>query len=89
MSITIDRAGRVVLPKAVRERFNLVAGTELDLTTDAEGVKLVARASQSALVMRRGVLVHHGPAPVALDIGEFIDKARALRAGDMTERPAL
>ena len=31
MRITIDRAGRVVVPKQFRDRFNLVAGTELEI----------------------------------------------------------
>lgn len=85
MIITIDRAGRVVLPKAVRERFHLVPGTELELTTEADGVRLAVRATQPALVTRQGVLVHHGPAPVALDIAAFINKTRESRSLDVVE----
>ncbi|MEN9840296.1 MAG: Antidote-toxin recognition MazE, bacterial antitoxin, partial [Verrucomicrobiota bacterium] len=33
MTITIDRAGRVVLPKSIRDRFHLTPGTEIELTT--------------------------------------------------------
>lgn len=31
MTITIGGAGRIVVPKRLRERFNLVAGTELEI----------------------------------------------------------
>lgn len=31
MSITIDRAGRIVVAKALRERFGLHPGTELEI----------------------------------------------------------
>jgi AbrB family looped-hinge helix DNA binding protein len=85
MTITIDRAGRVVLPKSVRERFHLVPGAELELTAEADGVKLAVRATQPALVTRRGVLIHHGPAPVALDIAAFINKTRESRSIDAAE----
>lgn len=89
MTITIDRAGRVVLPKSVRERFHLVPGAELELTTDADGVKLALRATQPSLVTRQGVLVHHGPEPVALDIAAFINKTRESRSLDVAEARPL
>ena len=36
MLVTIDRAGRIVVPKSLRERFNLVAGSELEI--DEKGI---------------------------------------------------
>jgi AbrB family looped-hinge helix DNA binding protein len=40
MAITIDRAGRVVIPQAVRRRLGLAAGTELDVEERDGGVLL-------------------------------------------------
>ena len=37
MRSTIDKAGRVVIPAAVRERAGLVPGTELNVTVDELG----------------------------------------------------
>lgn len=40
MMVTIDRAGRVVIPKEVRERFDLSANTELELTVQGDELLL-------------------------------------------------
>lgn len=40
MRSTIDKAGRVVIPSAVRERAGLSPGTELEVTVDDFGVRL-------------------------------------------------
>jgi len=41
--VTIDKAGRVVIPKALRERLDLVPGTELDLEVEGDAVRISAR----------------------------------------------
>lgn len=85
MIITIDQAGRVVLPKALRDRFHLVAGTEIDVRADADGIQLIVRGSQPSLVTRQGVLVHTAGngVPVDLDIAAFINQGRAQRSQDL------
>ena len=40
MITTIDGAGQVVVPRALRERFNLAAGTELEIVADFERFQL-------------------------------------------------
>jgi AbrB family looped-hinge helix DNA binding protein len=50
MKTTIDKAGRVVIPAAVRERLGLTAGTVLDLAVDETGVRLEAVAPGPRLV---------------------------------------
>jgi len=40
MRTTIDRAGRVVIPAAIRERAGLTAGAELEVTEDDLGIRL-------------------------------------------------
>jgi AbrB family looped-hinge helix DNA binding protein len=76
MIITIDSAARVELPKSARDRFHLIPGTELELTSEADGVRLAVRTNQSPLITKKGVLVHHRPAPVVLDIAEPINRTR-------------
>jgi AbrB family looped-hinge helix DNA binding protein len=80
MKITIDRAGRVVLPKSVRDRFHLVAGTELELQTDEEGVNLRVMNRGGSLIESGGILVHHGAEVVPVDVAEFIRREREARA---------
>jgi AbrB family looped-hinge helix DNA binding protein len=50
MRTSIDRAGRVVIPAAIRERAGLVAGAELEVTIDDTGVRLERVASPPRLV---------------------------------------
>ena len=64
MTVTIDRAGRIVVPKSLRERFNLVAGTELEIEANGECLQLRKVGAEPALVRKKGILVHHGGARV-------------------------
>ncbi len=41
MKTTIDKAGRVVIPAAIRERARLRAGTELEVVLDDLSVRLI------------------------------------------------
>ena len=80
MIITIDRAGRIVVPKSLRERFNLVAGTELEIEVSGERLQLRKVGAEPALVRKKGILVHHGGARVNLDIAGFIRAERESRS---------
>ena len=81
MSITIDRAGRIVVPKALRERFGLHPGTELEIEAVADGIRLRARDSEPAFIEKDGVLVHHAAGPALdLDVAAFINLERNSRA---------
>ena len=50
MRTTIDKAGRVVIPAAIRERAGLAPGSELDVTADEQGVRLERIAAGPRLV---------------------------------------
>lgn len=80
MKITIDRAGRVVVPKRLRDRFNLVAGTEMEIEATADGLKLRKIGAAPSLVRKKGILVHHGASRATLDIAEFIRAERNARS---------
>ena len=80
MIITIDRAGRVVVPKPFRDRFNLVAGTELEIEATANGLNLRKIDAAPSLVRKKGILVHHGTTRSTLDIAEFIRAERDARS---------
>ena len=55
MRTTIDKAGRVVIPAAIRDRAGLVAGSELEITEDERGIRLerVAQGPRLVKVGRR------------------------------------
>jgi AbrB family looped-hinge helix DNA binding protein len=50
MRSTIDKAGRVVIPAAIRDRAGLTPGTELEVTADDTGVRIERVASGPKLV---------------------------------------
>lgn len=79
MIVTIDKAGRLVVPKQFREQFNLVAGTELEVAATGDAITLRRASNEPQLVRKHGLLVHHGPERVALDVGEFVRAERRAR----------
>jgi AbrB family looped-hinge helix DNA binding protein len=56
MGITIDRAGRVVIPKAFRDELGLAEGAELTITSDGVGLRLEPVAEGGRLVAVNGVI---------------------------------
>jgi AbrB family looped-hinge helix DNA binding protein len=50
MRITIDKAGRVVIPASIRDRAGLTPGTILQITVDEFGVRLEPVAPGPRLV---------------------------------------
>ena len=80
MRTTIDRAGRLVVPKPLRERFHLAPGSELEIEPTSDGIIIRPVDRGPALVDREGVLVHHGPRPAELDIAAFVREERESRA---------
>jgi AbrB family looped-hinge helix DNA binding protein len=54
LRIPIDKAGRVVLPKEVRERLHLVAGDLLEVRMDGQHVSLHPKRSAPARIIREG-----------------------------------
>jgi AbrB family looped-hinge helix DNA binding protein len=53
MRTTIDKAGRVVIPAAVRERAGFTPGSELEVTEDEVGIRL-ERVSPGPRLVRVG-----------------------------------
>ena len=76
MTLKIDKAGRVVLPKPVRDRLGLKAGTDLEVEETAEGVVLRPVHQRASLVNRNGLLVHCGKLPKGFDWNRLIDDDR-------------
>lgn len=57
METTIDAAGRIVVPKALRDSLGLVPGTVLDVSSYGTGLTLVPRGRTARLVREDGFLV--------------------------------
>ncbi len=57
MMIAIDKLGRVVIPKNLRDELGLRPGMPLTITTDGVGVRIEPERSGGILVERDGALV--------------------------------
>jgi len=80
MRTTIDKAGRVVVPSAIRDRAGLTPGTELNVTIDEFGVRLerVAPGPRLVKVGRRTVArpTAGTDARPAVDVAALIEEER-------------
>lgn len=76
MPITIDRAGRVVIPKALREECRLVPGSELEVEAVGNEIRLRPVDRAVSLAKKGGVLVHHGSGVSEIDVVDFLRKSR-------------
>lgn len=56
---TIDSAGRIVVPKALREALGLTAGSTVDMTIYGGGIQLVPVSRTARLIEETGALVAH------------------------------
>jgi AbrB family looped-hinge helix DNA binding protein len=56
-TITVDKAGRIVLPKPVRDKFQLQAGDTLELETSGEEITLRPVRAKARLRREHGMWV--------------------------------
>jgi AbrB family looped-hinge helix DNA binding protein len=59
-TVTLDRAGRVVIPKRLRDELHLQAGDTLALSCEGERLTLQPARSSSPLRKEHGVWVFRG-----------------------------
>ena len=85
MTVTIDKAGRIVVPKNLRDRMNLVAGTPLEIALSSTGITLRKIAAQPSLIRKAGILVHNAASRSDLDVAAFIRAERESRSVLPTE----
>jgi AbrB family looped-hinge helix DNA binding protein len=78
MKTTIDKAGRVVIPAAVREGAGLVPGSELDIIVDDLGIRLerVAAGPRLVKVGKRLVARPTAAERPTVDIAALVEEER-------------
>ncbi|HLA77253.1 MAG TPA: AbrB/MazE/SpoVT family DNA-binding domain-containing protein [Vicinamibacteria bacterium] len=80
MKTTIDRAGRVVIPAAIRRRAGLTPGTELEVSVDDAAVRLERKAPGPRLVQVGRRLVARPSVPAGrlpdLDLAALVEEER-------------
>lgn len=81
LKIPIDRAGRIVLPKQIRDRFGLTAGSEFEVKEEKDRIVLRPVPQAPKLIRKKGFLVVvPEESPLDVDIVELIKKQREERS---------
>jgi AbrB family looped-hinge helix DNA binding protein len=80
MRTTIDKAGRVVIPAAIRERAGLTPGSALEITVDELGIR-IERVAAGPRLMKVGRRLVARPTVAAddrptIDIAALIEEER-------------
>jgi AbrB family looped-hinge helix DNA binding protein len=67
-TLTIDKAGRIVLPKPVRDELQLSPGDSLEVESSEERVILRPVRGNGRVYKKRGVWVFDSGAPLDADV---------------------
>jgi AbrB family looped-hinge helix DNA binding protein len=82
IKLTIDKAGRIVLPKPVRDELQLSPGDALQLDSSGEKITLRPVRDNAPLRKKRGVWVYSAGEPLTASVvDETAQRIRSERAG--------
>jgi len=79
MELKIDKAGRIVVPKPLRERLGFKPDTELEAIEQSEGVLLKRIEQRPSLVKVDGLWVHLGSAEPGANWERILEDVREER----------
>jgi AbrB family looped-hinge helix DNA binding protein len=83
-TVTLDRAGRVVIPKNLRDELRLAPGDSLTLESDGDRVTLRPIRSASALRKEHGIWVFRGGRKItAKETDRALEGVRQERDGEL------
>jgi AbrB family looped-hinge helix DNA binding protein len=76
MTLRIDKAGRIILRKPIRDRLQLREGSELALEELPDGLVLRPVERKSSMAQEHGIWVHQGQAPSGFNWDTIVDTIR-------------
>ncbi len=77
--ITLDKAGRVLIPKSLRQELHLGPGDTLQLESEGDEIMLRPVRPEALLKKEQGVWVYQGE-PAHTSIPDLIDREREQRS---------
>ena len=86
MEVKIDTAGRIVVPKPIRQRLGLQAGTDLEITEGPRTILLRRTDRKPALVREGHLLVQTGKLPDGHDLVKTVEQDRDARIQEIWSR---
>lgn len=81
--VPIDKAGRLVLPKAIRDELRIGPGDSLEIESEDDRLTLQPVRVRPGLSKERGVWVYRSGTPVDTSIPALIDQERERRMRDL------
>jgi AbrB family looped-hinge helix DNA binding protein len=88
MQLTIDNAGRVVIPKSIRDDLQLQGGDTLELEREGEALRLRPVRPKPAMRKKKGIWVYTGDTK-GIDIVRVIDEDREARIRSLMNNEEL
>jgi AbrB family looped-hinge helix DNA binding protein len=85
IKLKIDRSGRIVVPKPLRERLGLNPGTELEVLEQPGGVLLRTIEERPALAKLDGLWVHRGVMPAGASWDHIVQQVREDRLESLSK----
>ena len=82
--LAMDKAGRIVLPKPLRDRFRLKAGSHLELDVREDHVRLTPVVEKPTLAKESGWWVYQGQADSLEELEDAVRRHRDERLEDLT-----
>ena len=76
MDVTIDKSGRIVVPKVLRDRLGLKSDMKLEVHEHADGLLLRVPAPHPTMVKVDGLWVHQGIAQTNVDWASVLEDVR-------------
>ena len=80
MKLTIDKAGRIVLPKPIRDELHLEPGDTLEVESSGDDITLRPSRGEGQMRKKKGVWVYKAGAPLsAATVDETVRQIREER----------
>jgi AbrB family looped-hinge helix DNA binding protein len=79
MELRIDKAGRIVVPKVLRERFGFHPDTELEALELTDGVLIKKAEERPSMIQVDGLWVHQGVAQPEANLDRVVNDVREER----------
>jgi len=79
MKLLIDRSGRIVVPKRLRERLGFRPDSEIEVIEKPDGVLLRPLQEKPSMVKVDGFWVHQGVSEQGVDWDRIVDDVREER----------
>ena len=83
-TVSVDKAGRVVLPKRLRDKLQLAAGDQLLIESEGERMTLRPVRPQATMKKEYGIWVYQGELSEA-SIPDLIERERENRGRELSD----